>query len=405
MIYSCIDIGSDTIKIVVGRINDESLNILASVHTRSVGIKNGLIVDKELVEKSILLALDEVFKQTGFKIDKAIITVPFYDVDVNVYHGESYSDGEISGDDVITCFKSCVSTIDYAYEVVSVFPIDFTIDDVKKCYDPKGEMGHKLESRMLISTIPKANLYPILEILDKCHVEVIDLSFGPINDFYHVKENEDYLKNSGVLIDIGAHKTEIAIFNKGLLMKGCILPMGSRLVDNDISYIYHLDHGTSRKLKETLAMASSQYADSNDIVEYNSVDGEKIYINQLELSQVVEARIEDILKNVKKSLNNLTNREISYIIITGGITNMPGFDYLISNIFGDMACKINMNIMGVRNNVYTSCVGMIKYYYDKLKLRGIEYTMYDNIKEELNTNREMLNEELISNMKKYFENN
>ena len=56
-------------------------------------------------------------------------------------------------------------------------------------------------------------------------------------------------------------------------------------------------------------------------------------------------------------------KEISYIIVTGGVSNLPGFDYLIRNIFGDMAYSINMNTIGVRNNIYTSSVGMIKYYW------------------------------------------
>ena len=405
MVYSSIDIGSDTIKIIVGKVINDDLNIMAAVHTRSVGIKNGLIVDQELAIKSINLALEEAYKQTGFKIDKAVITVPFYEMNVNIYNGESFPDGEITGEDVITCFKSSVSTVNYDREVVTVFPIDFTIDDEKKCNDPKGQTGYKLESRILISSIPKSYVYPYLETLEKCHVEVIDLSFGPVNDFYNINNSDDYLKNSGALIDIGSNKCEIAVFNKGLLMKGTVLPIGSKLVDNDISYIYHLDKATARKLKESLAMASSQYAEENEVVEYESLDGEKIIVNQLELSQIVEARLEEILKNVKKSLNNLTNREISYIIITGGISNMPGFDYLISSIFGDIACQINMNIIGARDNIYASSVGMLRYYSDKLKLRGIDYTMYDDIQKEIEDNKDMLHEKLIDEMKKILEDN
>ena len=168
MVYSSIDIGSDTIKIIVGRIIDKSFNVLAASTTRAVGIKKGLIVDKDLAIKSILLAVDEIEKQLGFRIDKAIITVPLYDVKFDIYNGLCYPDGEITGDDVITCFKSSVSTIDMDLEVVTVFPIDFMIYGERKVIDPKGDSGNKLESRMLISTVPKQNIYPYLEILEKC---------------------------------------------------------------------------------------------------------------------------------------------------------------------------------------------------------------------------------------------
>lgn len=405
MIYSSIDIGSDTIKIVVAKITDNSFDVLASTITRSVGIKKGMVIDKDLAIKSITVALDEIEKKLGFRIDKAIINVPLYDSEVSIYNGLSYPDGEIDGDDVITCLKSSVSTIDIDKEVVTVFPIDFLINDSNRVFDPKGIVGEKLESRMLISTVPKENVYAFLEILKECNVEVIDLSFGVINDFYNLKDNSDYQNNSGAVIDIGNDKTEIAVFNKGLMVEGTVMTSGSKLLDHDIGYIYHLDKTTSRELKENLAMASSQYAEAEETIEYTSVDGEKIVVNQLEVSQIVEARLEELLKNVKKILNDLTNREISYIIITGGVTNLPGFDYLIRDIFGDIACSINMNTIGVRNNVYTSCVGMIKYYYDKLLVRGIDYTMYEDMPKAIENKKNMIQDKVIDDMKAYLEDN
>lgn len=405
MIYSSIDIGSDTIKIIVGRITDKSFNILASSNTRAIGIKKGLIVDKDLATKSILLALSEVEKQLGFKIDKAVVTVPLYDVKVDIYNGLCYPDGEITGNDVITCFKSSVTTIDMDLEVVTVFPIDFLIDGERKVNDPKGEKGSKLESRMLISTVPKQNIYPYLELLEKCQVEVIDLSFGVINDFYNMKDNSDFVKSFGAVVDIGNDKTEIGLFNKGLMVDGVVIPKGSKLLDHDIGYIYHLDRTTSRELKETVAFASSQYADESDTIEYETIDGDKLSVTAKEVSQIVEARLEELLKNVKKVLNDLTNKEISYIIITGGVSNLPGFDYLIRDVFGDMAYSVNMSTIGVRNNIYTSSVGMIKYYYDKLKVRGIDYTMYTDISKSIESKKNNLQKKVIDDMKKYLDNN
>ncbi len=405
MIYSSIDIGSDTIKIVVAKITSSSFDVLASTATRSVGIKKGMIIDKDLAIKSITIALDEIEKILGFRIDKAIINIPLYDSVVDIYNGMCYPDGEINGDDVITCFKSSVSTIDIDKEVVTVFPIDFLIDEKTRVVDPKGLTGEKLESRILISTVPKENVYAFLEVLKECNVEVIDLSFGVINDFYNVKDNGDYSNNSGAVIDMGNDKTEIAIFNKGLMVESAVMTSGSKLLDHDIGYIYHLDKTTSRELKENLAMASSQYADENEFIEYTDVDGEKIVVNQLEVSQIVEARLEELLKNVKKILNDLTNREISYIIITGGVTNLPGFDYLMGSIFGDVITSINMNTIGVRNNIYTSCVGIIKYYYDKLRIRGIEYTMYEDFPKSITNKKNMIQDKLIDDMKTYLDSN
>lgn len=403
MIYSCIDIGSDTIKIVVGRVDNSKVDILAAINTRMVGIKKGKIIDADLVEKSINLANEEVEKVLGFKVNQAIINVPFDNVEVNAYNGECYPEEEITGEDVIACFKSSVATVDVDKEVVTVFPIHFVIDNEKKCLNPIGIKAYKLESKILIATIPKENLFPYLKVLKKCNIEVIDLSFNTVNEFYNYKKDE-FLDVCGAVVDIGYSKTEVAVFNKGLMIKGEVLPLGSRLVDNDISYIYHLDKETSRNLKETYAFAEGKYASMSNTVEYLTVDGEKMVISQVEISQIVEARLLEILKSVKNSLNNLTNHEISYIIITGGVSNMPSFSDLITQVFPN-AYSSYLDTIGVRNNIYTSSVGMLKYYYDKLKVRGITYTMYENVSEKVSNKKKELHNKIIEEMKKYCEDN
>ena len=404
MTYASIDIGSDTIKIVLGEVLNERLNVLASVNTRAVGIKKGIIIDKDMVCKSINLALDEMEKQCGFRIDKAIISLPCYDAVVSVYNGEVYTDGIINGDSIINCFKSAIKgNVPDDREVITVFPIDFMVDDEDKYYDPKGVNGYKLESRVLVSTLPKELVYPYLEVLEMCQVEVIDLALSSVSD-YAQASREEFKKQAGVVINIGDSKTEIAIFNKGLLVKTDILPIGSKKIDQDIKYIYNFDRMTARYLKENLSVATSQYADTSSVLEYETLEGEKISISQLEVSQIVEARLEEILKSVKKSLNTLTNREISYIIVTGGISNLPGFNYLLENTFGDIAYTINMNTMGVRNNIYSTCYGMIKYYVEKLALRGITYSMYENVKIDEKQNN-VIYDNVLEKIQNYIDNN
>lgn len=404
MTYASIDIGSDTIKIVLGEVLNERLNVLASVNTRAVGIKKGIIIDKDMVCKSINLALDEIEKQCGFRLDKAIISLPCYDAVVSVYNGEVYTDGIINGDSIINCFKSAIKgNVPDDREVITVFPIDFMVDDEDKYYDPKGVNGYKLESRVLVSTLPKELVYPYLEVLEMCQVEVIDLALSSVSD-YAQASREEFKKQAGAVINIGDSKTEIAIFNKGLLVKTDILPIGSKKIDQDIKYIYNFDRMTARYLKENLSVATSQYADTSSVLEYETLEGEKISISQLEVSQIVEARLEEILKSVKKSLNTLTNREISYIIVTGGISNLPGFNYLLENTFGDIAYTINMNTMGVRNNIYSTCYGMIKYYVEKLALRGITYSMYENVKIDEKQNN-VIYDNVLEKIQNYIDNN
>ena len=404
MTYASIDLGSDTLKIVVCEYCDNKYNVLASTNTRVVGIKRGVIKDEAMVIKSIDLAVSEIEKQLGFRIDKAIVSLPAYDMDVNVYNGECEISGIVSGSDIATCFKRAIKeNISDEREVITVFPIDFVIDDEEKVYDPKGMDAFKLSTRVLISTLPKELVYTYLELFQKCNIEVIDLCYSTLGDFYQAVRKEEQ-KNIGAVINIGSSKTEISIFNKGLMIKGVVLPIGSKLLDKDIKYVYHLDGINARNLKENFALANSQYAD-DERIDLINLEGENISISRREISQIVESRLEEILKNVKKYLNNLTNKEISYIIITGGITDIPGFNSVMENIFGVLSHSVNMNVLGVRSNLYSSCMGMIKYLHDKLELRGINYTMYESLSLKKDKKKSFLNDYVIEKIEEYLNNN
>ena len=76
--------------------------------------------------------------------------------------------------------------------------------------------------------------------------------------------------------------------------------------------------------------------------------------------------------------NNLTTKEISYIIITGGITDMTGFDSVVDDVFVRHASIMNMNVIGLRYNKYSSCYGTIKYLIDKIEGRDKNYTMFSD---------------------------
>ena len=91
-----------------------------------------------------------------------------------------------------------------------------------------------------------------------------------------------------------------------------------------------------------------------------------------------------MLKLAKNEIKNLTKREIRYIIITGGLSELAGFQYLVENIFGIDAKVCNISVIGLRHNKYSSAFGVIKYFDAKLSLRGRTYNMIsDNDKDSL----------------------
>ena len=128
-------------------------------------------------------------------------------------------------------------------------------------------------------------------------------------------------------------------------------------------------------------------AKADETKSVRNIVSEDININQHEISEICMARLEEILNLAKKEISALTNIENDYIIITGGTSNMKGLGKLANEVLGPKASVETIKLLGVRNNKFSTAIGTIIYFINKLKARGQEYTMIE--KEEVN--------EMISN--------
>lgn len=382
-IYTGIDIGSDTIKIVTNEVIKNKVYCLAATSVPVKGVKKGWVIDSESVIASLKSGLKEMEEMLGVKIDQAIVTIPSYNRELTITSGETEitgEEGKVGYEDIIKCLQDAIlGRVPEGRELVTISPIAFHIDDSEGVKNPIDQIGLKLSVKAVIATVPKENVQNMLNVMKACGVETVDIAFGETGDYYEAR-NRIYDASVGAVINIGYETTKVSVYNKGIMIKDEILDLGAKNVDKDIRYVYHVDKRTARYLKENFAVSNKRYADVNDTIEVMTKNGEKLTLNQLELSEVVEARITEILRLAKKQINILTNREISYIIITGGISELAGFQYVLDNVLGRDANTLNITTMGIRNNKYSSAAGITKYFHEKLELRGKSYSMFSEKK-------------------------
>ena len=377
-IYTGIELGTDSIKIVVLEKINEQYHVLSSVCSESAGIRNSHVYDIKAASIAVKKAVKSASEMLGAKITKAIVCVPPTHCNMDIVNGSvDVVNTKITGEDVCNVLNEALKDQDFSeFELVTAIPISFTVDEEENIKDPKGMRGEVLSSKIVIGTMPKEELYRFLEVLKLAGVEALDVGFTSTGDYYTIK-NSKYDGIVGAIINIGEDNTNVAVYNKGIQIKNAVLPVGSSNVDKDLAYIFKMKENAARNLKETFAVSMSNYADSTDIVEVKNNNGEIKEISQVGVSKVVESRIREILKLAKNEIKNLTNREISYIIVTGGLSELAGFGYLVEEMFGAMAKVCNITTMGIRHNKYVSVLGIVKYLDDKLSLRGKQMNMID----------------------------
>ena len=100
-IYTSIDLGTDSIKVVVCELYKNKLNLLAASSEKSEGIKKGLITDVELAKASLKKAVSSVESMLGIALKQAIVSVPSYFLDCSMVKGSVDIPMNINEDDAL----------------------------------------------------------------------------------------------------------------------------------------------------------------------------------------------------------------------------------------------------------------------------------------------------------------
>ena len=216
-ILSSIDLGTNSIKLVVAEIIKDKINILCAISEETKGIKQGLIDNFENVVYSINKALKKAEELLGLKIKKVVASVPEYDLKFIEGSGSNTITNEdkiVTKNDINKILKTNVyNKIDENYELINVIPDYYELDD-KVVSNPIGMEGENLKLKSIIVTAPKKNTYDFIKAIEKCNLEIVDIMLGGIAD-YSLFENEFLKENNGVIINLGAGKTTISCFTKG----------------------------------------------------------------------------------------------------------------------------------------------------------------------------------------------
>ncbi|MBO5096058.1 MAG: cell division protein FtsA [Bacilli bacterium] len=378
-IIASLDIGSDTIKLVVGEIYRNKLNILSALDTPSRGIKKGYIVNSESAVEALKELFDKAENMLGIRVNKVIVSVPANLTECFLSEGVTTITNEdriIESIDVVRALQASIyNKINPNSELVTVLPTSYTINDIDVVKEPLNMPGQKLSVKAVVVTVPKKNVDPIISSLQKIGVETFDIGISPLGDYYEFKTKENE-KLVGAVVNIGNETTTVSIFNRGILTNCEVIDIGGANIDNDLAYVYKLTKSDARNLKEKLTLAHNRLAEPSENMTLTNREGDDIKINQYDSSEIVMSRLEEILNLTKKQINLLTKKEISYIIFTGGVTESKDFELVLEGIYGTRASLSQVPEIGVRDNKYSTCVGLIKYYNSRLKLRNKNFSIF-----------------------------
>ncbi|MDR6124268.1 cell division protein FtsA [Neobacillus drentensis] len=378
-IYVSLDIGTSSVKVIIGEmVNDsgkDSLNIIGVGNVKSEGLRKGSIVDMDDTVHSIKRAIEQAERMIGMEIREVVVGISGHNVMLQHCHGivaVSSQNREITNEDVIRVIEaSHVGSIPPERENIGVIRKQFILDGKDEINDPRGMIGVRLEMDGTLITGSKSIIINTLRCVERAGLEIVDIILQPLAAGDYALSKDE--KNLGVaLIDIGGGSTTIAVFEEGFLKATSVIPVGGDLLTNDLSKVLHTSTEDAEKIKVKYGHAFYDIASEDEFFSVPIIGSDQHQqFNQLYLSEIIEARMEEIFELIVNELKRLGVTDLpGGFVLTGGTAKMQGVLDLAQDMFQNPVRLAVPDYIGVREPQYTTAVGLIKYAYKNGRLPG-----------------------------------
>lgn len=314
---------------------DGKIRVTAHVQqSAATFIRKGIIYNADLAAaciQNIILKLKEALQKEITQVyvcysGQGLHSVP------NEVKRHFDSEHKIVKDDIDSIYDENVSQEYEGRSILEVVPQEFSAD-THKFLEPVGVFCSNVTGRFLNITAKKK----LMDFMENCFktvgVRVAEYRLTPLVVADQLLNEAQ--KNSGcVLVDIGADTTTVSVYKSKLLRFLSVIPLGSDNITKDIMTL-QMEHDDAEELK--MSKFGEPYASFSDeegeAVIKTTADG--IAIQRKTLSNVIDARLTEILMNVKQQINESKFARESLIagaFLTGGGANMPN----IANVFKEV---------------------------------------------------------------------
>src|SRR5690625_7729465 len=233
-----LDIGTSEVKVVIGEVNDDSLNIIGVGTAESKGLNKGSIVDIDQTVQTIKSAVEQAEHMVGLKIDSVVVGINGNHIQLQPCHGVvavQSENREISDEDITRVIDGAqVVSIPPEREIIDVIPKQFIVDGLDEINDPRGMIGVRLEMEGTIITCSKTVLHNTLKCVESADLQVADICLQPLSAGTIALSKDE--KHLGIaLIDIGGGCSTVSIFENDHLTATSVVPLGGDNITKDIS--------------------------------------------------------------------------------------------------------------------------------------------------------------------------
>lgn len=363
--FTGLDIGTNSIKVLVAELRDGELNVIGVSNAKSKGVKDGIIVDIEAAAAAIKSAISQAEEKAGISIKSVNVGLPGNLLQVEPTQGMipvTSDTKEITDQDVENVVKSALTkSMTPDREVITFIPEEFIVDGFQGIRDPRGMMGVRLEMRGLLYTGPRTILHNLRKTVERSGVQVENIIISPLALVRSVL-NEGEREFGATVIDMGAGQTTVATIRNQELQFTNILQEGGDYVTKDISKVLKTSQKLAEGLKLNYGEAYPSLA-SNETFQVEVIgEVEPVEVTESYLAEIISARIKHIFEQIKQELERRHLLDLpGGIVLIGGNAILPGIVELAQEVFGVGVKLYVPNQVGIRNPAFAHVISLSEF--------------------------------------------
>ncbi|UYN89749.1 MAG: cell division protein FtsA [Anaerolineales bacterium] len=366
-----IDIGTTKICTIVARVEqDGRVRVLGVGVEPSQGVRKGTVVDINAATRAIGHSIDKAERSSGLEIASALVSLAGAHVtSTNNIGAVGIANRVISHDDVARALEVARAVaIPHNREVIHVIQRGFIVDGQDGIAIPVGMHGFRLEAQVHIITAAASVVDNLRQCVAESNVGVSQFVLNPLASAEAVLTPTE--REMGVVVcDIGGGTTDMAIFVEGDVQHTSVLGVGGNHVTSDIAHGLRLPFSQAEEIKLRYGHALPAEIDPAETFAVKAVGAaEAIDINRHEMSEIIEARMEEVFTLLQEEIGRTGYGELlpAGVVLTGGSSAIKGLPELASRVLR-MPVRIGQpeKLTGIvdklQSPAYATSVGLLKW--------------------------------------------
>ena len=324
-----LDAGSCWTRCLVGALENSHVRLVGAGEAPSGGWWKSRIADQQALADSLAGAARAAEKSAGVPFGSAVAGMGGVTIE-GLNNRGLYSMGrerEIQEEDMQFAVEQAFRvSMPSDRMILQMAPQDFVVDGRAEYWNPQGARGSRLESFVHLITASSQEHHCLVNAMHQVGMEVEETVFESFASAYAAVGPEERAEGV-VVVDIGAHSTEVVVYYGEALLASASLPISGDHFTRDVAQRLCISFEDAERLKKECGCAMVGLTADNSLVELPSPEGRPPReAPRFELNHTLEARAGELFLHVRKEIAKagMDQGPLSGVVLTGAAALLPG---------------------------------------------------------------------------------